>query len=268
MEDSRIPLQPNPAAPTGFRQSGRRTLLEALVVLVPLALLALSLRGCGDRVTGFVVARVPPTVDQTLGRTFADAQRTTYAAGGAVAPDDDARARRAFDDMVAALTPAERGALLSLRVTTVRDSTPNAFALPGGEVFVMTGLLERLRGDDDALRGVLAHELGHAVRRHGVRAIVRQSLLAVTLSALLGDVAGLSGTVVAMAGQLEGLRYGRAMEDEADAFGAALMARTGRSADGLARFLESLGSQPVPTVISTHPDPAERARVLRARGRR
>jgi len=263
------PGSPAPApAPAGFRQSGRRTLAELALLVVPLLVLALTFRSCQGAVTGAVVARLPPATDQTVGHTFAELQRQAHRADAPVDPPQSARIQRAFDAVVAALTPAERAALPGLRVTAVRDETPNAFALPGGEVFVQTGLLTRVTDDDEALRGVLAHELGHAVRRHGMRRLVGDQILAITAAVVLGDLAGASGQVVALAAGLEGLRYGRAMEDEADDFGATLLARMGQSPDGLARFLESLGSQPVPSILSTHPDPAERARLLRARARR
>lgn len=257
-----------PAAGGGFRQSGRRTLAEVALVLAPILLVIFSFRSCQGAITDAVVARIPASTDQVVGHSYAELQRQSQRLQGDVDAAQTARIQRAFDAVVGALTPAERAALPGLRVTAVRDETPNAFALPGGEVFVMTGLLTRVKDDDEALRGVLAHELGHAVRRHGMRRLVGSQVVMIAASVLIGDVAGASGQVVALAAGLEGLRYGRAMEDEADAFGAALLGRMGQSPEGLARFLESLGSQPVPSILSTHPDPAERARLLRARARR
>ena len=265
-----FPVPPSAPAPAagGFRQSGRRSLVEIAIFVVPLLVLALSFRSCQGALTGVVVARLPAATDQQLGHAFGELQRQAHRLDAPVDAAQSARIQRAFDAVVAALTPAERAALPGLRVTAVRDDTPNAFALPGGEVFVLTGLLTRVKDDDEALRGVLAHELGHAVRRHGMRRIVGDQILMLTASVVLGDIAGASGQVVALAAGLEGLRYGRAMEDEADDFGATLLQRMGQSPEGLARFLESLGTQPVPSILSTHPDPAARARLLRARGRR
>jgi predicted Zn-dependent protease len=55
------------------------------------------------------------------------------------------------------------------------------------------------------------------------------------------------------------------MEEEADSFGVDLLRRAGHSPEGLARFMESMERQPVPELLSTHPDPLERARVIRER---
>lgn len=269
-----FPVQPTPmpsGTPPeggGFRQSGRRTLAEIALVLIPIVLVVVSFRSCHEALTDAIVARIPTSTDQTVGHALAEAQRREHTAGTSTDRAEVERTQRAFNDVVAVLTPTERAALPGLRVTLLRDETPNAFALPGGEVFVFTGLLIRLRDDDAALRGVLAHELGHAVRRHGMRRLVGSQLLAIASSVLLGDIAGASSQVVAVAAGLEGLRYGRAMEDEADSFGAELLARRGETPEGLVRFFESLGPQPVPTLLSTHPDPVERARVLRARMQR
>lgn len=261
------PLTPSPTpGGGGFRQGWSRTLAEVGAAVAVLALVALGLRGCADRVTAAVVERLPPSVDARVGEAAAEAQRAARMTPAP--PEASARAQRVFDELRGALTTEERGALLALRVTTQRDDAVNAFALPGGETFVLTGLTDRLRGDDDALRGVLAHELGHAARRHGLRAMVRARAYTLALALFAGSVGDVSLTLVGAASSLEGLRYSRAMEDEADAFAVELLARSGRSAEGLARFLESLERAPVPTLLSTHPDSAARARAIRSRIRR
>src|SRR4029453_19619355 len=93
--------------------------------------------------------------------------------GSAPSAEQTARVERVFEELRSGRTPEETRALVSPRVTVLKDEQVNAFALPGGEVFVLTGLLDRVKDDDDLLRGVLAHELGHAVHRHGVRSIAR-----------------------------------------------------------------------------------------------
>lgn len=250
-------------APRGFHQSWRRTLAELAVLGAAIALLLLGLRGCAGAMAGVIVARIPPSVDAAIGEAGGEAMRSQH--GGAVPPsaEDQARAARVFDELRENLTSEEARVLGSPRLTVLRDPTPNAFALPGGEVFVLTGLLER--ADDDELRGVLAHELGHAVRRHGLRIMARNSIYGLTLAFLLGDIDSLTATLIAGASQLDELSFSREMEEDADAFAVDLLKRAGRSPEGLARFLEELGSQPVPEWLSTHPESAERARAIRER---
>lgn len=99
----------------------------------------------------------------------------------------------------------------------------NAFALPGGAIVMTDGLVEAAakRGlSDDALIGVLAHELGHVMHRHTTRMVVEQGVLNIGLGLALGDVS----TVVSMGSSLlTGLAYRRSHETEADCFGLALM---------------------------------------------
>ncbi|MEM1030814.1 MAG: M48 family metallopeptidase [Myxococcota bacterium] len=246
----------------GFRQSGRRTAIEVGVVVVGLALAAFGGRSCLGWTAERAVDFIPAEADAQVGAAGAEQFRAQYAAAGSPPADAEARVQRIFLELVDALSADERARLGAPRVTVVVDETPNAFALPGGEVFVLTGLLER--ADDAMLRGVLAHELGHAVARHGMRGLARRAAFGVTLAALVGEVDGLVLTLTAGASELDRLAHSRDMESEADAFGVALLDRTGHDPEGLARFLESLGPQPIPAWISTHPEPAARAAEIRA----
>jgi Zn-dependent protease with chaperone function len=249
----------------GFHQSGLRTLAELALLVAFLGAFLLGLRGCAGRMAGGIAEQVPPSVDAAIGKVGGEAMRAQYGSHGPASAEDRARASRVFDELREGLSPAETRALGAPRLTVVSEETPNAFALPGGEVFVLTGLLERTRGDDEALRGVLAHELGHAVRRHGVRSLARNSVYGLAFAYVLGDLQGITATLAAGASRLTELSYSREMEEEADAFAVDLLRRMGHSPEGLGRFLEGLGAQPVPALLSTHPDSAERARAIRER---
>jgi predicted Zn-dependent protease len=237
------------------------------VLVVALALLLVALRGCAGCLTSAVVSQLPPSADAAIGKAGGEAIRLQYKASPSPTPEQQARAERIFNDLRESLTPEETRILGNPRITVVSDSQVNAFALPGGEVFVLTGLLDRVKEDDSLVRGVLAHELGHAVRRHGVRSLVRDGVYGLAISFLFGGIDAVSGAVMAGASQLETLRYSRSMEEEADEFGATLLERSGHSPEGLATFLESLESAPVPELLSTHPDSVERAKAIRERMR-
>lgn len=262
-----IPDQPVAApgnAAKGFHHSRRRIFFEVLLVVGLLALAFFGLRACANVASSWIVSYIPASVDANLGALAGDAFRTQYSAAEKVDEAEKARVQAIFDELYGALTPEEKEILQSVRLTVLSTEDVNAFALPGGEVFVLTGLLGRTKGDDDMLRGVLAHELGHAVHRHGVRKLVRANFYGLLLTIALGGLDQLTLTLAGAASQLEGLSYSRSMEEEADAFGVELLRRTGHSPEGLARFLESLGAQPVPALLSTHPDNEERARNIRA----
>ncbi len=255
------PARPIPAG-VGFasRRTGAR---DAWVVLALLAALVLAVRGLLAPLTGLLVARVPTSVDERVGATIAEVQRKT---GTAI---DDARAVH-VRALVAEVEPRVRaltgGATLgSLRVTVLASDAVNAFALPGGEIFVLEGLLAKEGATDDVLAGVLAHEIAHAALRHGIKGIVRRNVLRSAAVVLFG---GLDPGTVALVGgglSLGDLAYDRGMEAEADDVAGRALLAMGRPVEPLARFLEALEtSGSAVALFQNHPAGRDRAAALRA----
>ena len=145
----------------------------------------------------------------------------------------------------------------------------NALALPGGQIVMTDGLVETAasRGiSDDALLGVLAHEIGHVAHRHTTRMLVEQGVLNVGLGLALGDVSTL---VSSGASLLSGLAYQRRHETQADCFGLSLMREAGLptapTADLLLAIDKSEHHDPTwAALLSSHPQTPERAAALRA----
>jgi predicted Zn-dependent protease len=148
------------------------------------------------------------------------------------------------------------------------SETINAFALPGGQIFITEGLLSRLKTEGQ-LAGVLGHETGHVVARHGAEHIAKQKLTeGLTGAAVLATYdpndpnSRGSAAVAAMIGQLVTMKFGRQDELEADKLGVRLMSEAGydpRSMIDLMKILEesSQGNRP-PEFFSTHPNPENR----------
>ena len=155
----------------------------------------------------------------------------------------------------------------------VNDPVPNAFALPGGFIFVTRGLLPLMQSEAE-LASVLGHEIGHVTAKHSVSQMSRAQLAQIGLG--IGSI--LSSTVekyggLASAGlQLMFLKYGRDDERQADELGFkyALANRydVREMADvfiALARVGETEGQSPLPSWASTHPAPEERVQASRSR---
>lgn len=151
--------------------------------------------------------------------------------------------------------------------------TINAFALPGGQIFITTALLKRL--DSEAqLAGVLGHEVGHVVGRHGAEHLARQQLGAALVNAvgIAASESAQDGRQAAMIAQaveqMVGLRYGRQDELESDRLGFQFMVESGYSPKGIVELMKILGSsrqgQQPPEFLSTHPDPGNRVEQLKA----
>lgn len=144
----------------------------------------------------------------------------------------------------------------------VRDETPNAFTIPGGKIYVHTGLLDFV-GDDSELAGVLGHELGHAYARHPAKGLSRQLGVEYLSGLLFKDPQGKFRTLaLQLATQGALTRYSREDERQADELGYTFLRRAGFRTDGLLRFLRRLLSiqgrgTPLP-FLSTHPPTPER----------
>ena len=139
------------------------------------------------------------------------------------------------------------------------DSVLNAFAAPGGYIFVYTGLIKFLDNEDD-FAGVLGHEMAHADRRHSTDQLTEVYGLTVLLSIVLGDAS--QGTIAQLGAGLLTLSFSRARESEADEFSVIYLCDTEYASNGAAGFFEKLlnGGQGVgiPEFLSTHPDPGNR----------
>ncbi len=134
----------------------------------------------------------------------------------------------------------------------VLDDDLNAFALPGGKVFVNAGAIARANSEAE-LAGLLAHELAHAVLSHGFQLVAEGNLIAnVTQYAPLG------GTIA----NLFIANYSRDMERQADILGTRLIASTGYAADGLHNLMVTLEQQEdesfFPGWLASHPDSDDR----------
>lgn len=136
------------------------------------------------------------------------------------------------------------------------DPEVNAFAGPGGVVVVYSGLIEKTESAEE-LAGVLAHEIEHVERRHGLQAMIHSAGWAAVLAVALGDVSAITGVFIHQVGNL---RHSRRLESEADAGGVQALARAGISPAAMTRFLERLaaeqkksGSDLEFALLSTHP---------------
>lgn len=142
------------------------------------------------------------------------------------------------------------------------DATLNAFATPGGHIYVYTGLIKKL-DNEDQLAGVLGHEIAHADRRHTSKQLERQYGLSVLLSILLGEN---KSQLAEIGAGLATLKFSRDAETEADFYSVEYLADTEYTCDGAADFFKKMEaegqSNGTPVFLSTHPADAERIKAI------
>lgn len=151
------------------------------------------------------------------------------------------------------------------------DPTVNAFALPGGFIYVTRGIMTHL-GSEAELVGVLGHEIGHVTARHSVNQMSRQQLaqLGLGIGMIFSEELRAVGDIAGAGLGLLFLKFGRDDEREADMLGVRYMTRLDYDPRELAHVMAMLarssemqsGSGRVPEWLSTHPDPANRGEAI------
>jgi len=220
-------------------------------VLVGLAFLLGSCSFPPDSWVRWGLSFVPRSVDRTLGQ-----QASARTAGPEISAPAIADALAVLDSVL------DRDTAWDYTLHAVDDEVVNAFALPGGPIFLHAGLLRRLESPD-ALAGLVGHEMGHVQARHGTQAVVRSLFWVLLAQVALGDLGGL-GQVIAQHGTaLVENAYSRDQEREADSLGAVRLAQAGIDPMAMVDLLEILRrqdrDQPGLLVLwSTHPLTSER----------
>jgi beta-barrel assembly-enhancing protease len=146
------------------------------------------------------------------------------------------------------------------------NETINAFALPGGQIFITAGLLRRLKSEDQ-LAGVLGHEVGHVVHRHSAQQMAKssfyQGLVGAVATATTDPSSGMGGGQIAQyVAQIQQMKFGRDDELQSDEFGVKYMIQSGYNPESMIEVMEILaeagGGKSRDEFMSTHPSPENR----------
>ena len=219
---------------------------------------------------GAMVAALPMlAAEQAQADIFRPSQSDQQKQGDAAAAQvlqkyheiNDSRARSVQNvgaKLINALTPKERGPW-NYRFHLIDSKEVNAFALPGGNLFFFTGLVDRIKSSDE-LAGVMGHEITHVRREHWARQIATMTKQQLGVGLLLGAVHAGQGWQ-SVAGGLESLyslKFSRGDEDEADAKGLDDMVRAGYDPHGMLDLFNTLlaasgGKESGPGFLSDHP---------------
>lgn len=245
------------------RNAGGLRWLIALIVLV--GGLVTYLRNVQvNPVTG-EKQHVSMTVDQEKSLGLAAAPRMAAQMGGALDPARDRRAakvaeigRKLVEHSDASLSPYRDNFHFQLLAD---PRTVNAFALPGGQVFITAGLYDRLENEAQ-LAGVLGHETGHVIARHSAQHLAKQQL-GQSVSTAVGVARGNRDWAIAqIVDELVQLKYSREDELQSDSFGLKYSAQAGYDPSAMPRVMQILkqaaGSGHGPGIFATHPDPDAR----------
>jgi len=268
---SRFPISFGRRDPNGQRRSGLKTRLIIAAVIAGFALFSYYGRpGDENQVTG-EVERVAfdDEADEVKMGLQAVSEIAKMHGGPSRNGNDQGRVRRIGQRLLDAL---DKDLAAKNRRNPYRDyfeftllddeKTVNAFALPGGQIFITASLYNKLETEGQ-LAGVLGHEIGHVIERHSNQRIAKDQLFQGLAAA--GGVAGgdIDSARMAQAlAQMVSMSYGREDELESDKWGVRLTVMAGydpRAMLGLMKILdEASQGQGPPEFMSTHPKPANR----------
>lgn len=207
---------------------------------------------------------VPIEMQRKLGETALRQVETQWLSPSELPALQQGEIQARFDALTKDMTgPEFAGLELSIRKSSVG---PNAFALLGNFIVLTDELVTLVDGDLDAISGVLAHELGHLKKQHGLRSVVQATALTVLGSALIGDY---SSALAAVPASLGHLNYSRHFEAEADGYSFTLLCDSHMDPSKTALFFDraskiggELGKL-IPGYLSSHPVSEDRAAYFR-----
>ena len=233
-----------------LRSSQRGQRFTLLVVAVLLGLVGwfgyIGLKSAAQA----TVKKLPISLDREIG----DLAGSDVIPGAT--PFADPVVQAALEEMVQRLEPTAAVEGFEYRVEVLESPDVNAFALPGGRIFVLTGLISAAETPEQ-VAGVLAHEMAHVTLRHGVKRLVQSLGLVVAVEIVIGDWGGLSVLMVEGVRHLVEQGYSREAEAEADAEGVRMLLAAQIDPRGLARFFETLQHEhavAMPDWLGSHPD--------------
>jgi predicted Zn-dependent protease len=216
--------------------------------------------------------RVALTVDQERALGLQAAPEMAQQMGGVVDPSEpDAQTVKRVGAYLVAHSVAAKSPY-EYNFHLLRDpNTINAFALPGGQIFITRGLYEKL-SDEGELGGVLGHEIGHVVQRHSAQQMAKsqfgQTLVMGAGAAASDQGRGQSAMVIGqLVQQTMQLKYGRGDEKEADEFGLRILTESGFDPRAMIEVMQVLAESSKgnrqPEWLSSHPYPENRIELIK-----
>ena len=244
--DERLPGRHSVGAIVGWSLAAAVSIVAVILFVVPFA---------ADRLAPLI----PPALERRIG-DVADQQMTSLF-GGRLCQSPAGQA--AWSKLVERVRDA---AALNVPISSAVISTgvPNAFALPGGKIYLLSGLLAKAENADE-IAGVLAHELGHLRHRDSMRELIYNGGTSFLIGLLFGDVTG-SGALIFASRSMVTASYSREAEEGADTFSIEVMHRLGRPTKAMGELMFRITGKEVDktlSILASHPLTEDRLQRMR-----
>jgi predicted Zn-dependent protease len=237
--------------------------IAALILIGLLLAIVIGLVAARDWLVEKIADRIPVSLEVKMGEQFF----SQIQGEGKLAVDADRSNRVAT--ITGPLLEAVGPTGYTFRFHIISDTNVNAFAVPGGHIFIHTGLLAAADTPEE-IAGVLGHEIAHITKRHGFRSIINAAGLYLIVQFLFGDTSGLAAVLTDGSQLLLRQSYSRDFEREADDAGWQYLLKANIDPRGMIRFFDRLRKeeQKYPQLsgslqlLNTHPATDERMKRL------
>jgi beta-barrel assembly-enhancing protease len=193
------------------------------------------------------VALIPKDAEQSLGDNIAQSVLQSYT-------EEDSATYYANQFV----NKLKTNSSYSIQITVIESDEINAFALPGGNIFVYSEIIKNMNTYEE-FAALLGHEISHVNEQHSLKSICRSAASSIVIAYLFGDVTGISSGILEQANEFSNLNYSRELETDADNSGYEVMIDNRISPKGMIDLLQMLQkeSHDMPEVMkyfSSHPE--------------
>lgn len=232
----------------------QKVLLTPFFMAGILLAMFLSMRG-SDLTSEYLAHRVPLEWENGVGHRFQE----LLADYSCVTPESES----ALNQMVALLKSGQEGSGLNYQVSLLDDDMVNAYALPGGQIVLLNGLVRKTQTPEELI-GVIAHEIQHVEQRHIMKQIIRTTIMGSVWNIAFGDYTGLLVIDPESLAKLLSMSYSQRDEASADRGVIEMLNGSGLSAQGYARFFQRMSKdfQQPAQLLSTHPSSESRVELV------
>ncbi|HEX7028393.1 MAG TPA: M48 family metallopeptidase [Gammaproteobacteria bacterium] len=247
-------------------ESRLRYIIPALIAVVVMS--AWFIRDGVPMLSDLLATHMPAATSKYLGDKTLEGLDEHFFEASNLPAERKERLRQRFEEILAAESPEVlKDFDFRLLFRKSESLGANALALPSG-VVVMTDELVLLADHDEELISILAHEVGHVVHRHGLRHMIRNSLLSVLIIWITGDASGASAFIASLPALLINLQYSRDFEREADEYSLHYLLAHDISPQRFVCIMQRLDAshgdaEDTPAFLSTHPATGERLDMFR-----
>lgn len=199
---------------------------------------------------------IPKEVEVQMGESIASTFRNTEVV--------DEQATLAANEFLSQLKTSKE---YKIHLTVIKSETVNAFALPGGQIFIYSGIIDKMKSYEE-FSALLAHEITHVTHQHSLKSLGRSAASSIFIASLFGDVSGITAGILDQANQIKQLTYSRELETQADTEGVKWMVKNQISPKGMLNLMEILNKEQEQApkfmkYLSTHPETIERIHTLK-----